>query len=86
MTAFYYMASEIKPGRSLTTTLTTDIPGRLSCLQTPLIIIIIIKSFINGITFIKNALPVSRLYNKIQEKTMILKNTNIINNMILDRH
>ena len=29
MPAFYHMASEIKPGRGLTTKLTTDIPGRL---------------------------------------------------------
>ena len=29
MTAFYHMASEIKPDRGLTTKLTTDIPGRL---------------------------------------------------------
>ena len=35
MTAFYHMASEIKPGRGLTTKLTTAIPGRLSCLRTP---------------------------------------------------
>ena len=41
-------------------------------------IIIIEKSFINGITFIKkNTLPVSRLCNKIQEKTMILKITSV---------
>ena len=33
MTAFYHMASEIKPGRGLTTKLTTDIPGRLSCYE-----------------------------------------------------
>ena len=35
MTAFYHMASEFKPGRGLTTKLTTDILGRLSCLRTP---------------------------------------------------
>ena len=32
---FYHMASEIKPGRGLTTKLTMDILGRLSCLRTP---------------------------------------------------
>ena len=30
MTAFYHMASEIKPGRGLTTKLTTNIPRRLT--------------------------------------------------------
>ena len=35
---------------------------------------------------LKNSLPVSRLYNKIQEKKLILKNTSTINNIILDRH
>ena len=29
------MASEIEPGRGLTTKLTSDFPGRLSCLRTP---------------------------------------------------